>query len=110
VEKSRPFPKVVLIPIGMLPLGLAGAVALAACGHPATRAECEAIVDKSAELAIREEHKITDPKIIEERVAAVRESRGEELIKKCIGRRMTKNALACVRAAQDDAAVESCFY
>jgi hypothetical protein len=79
-----------------------------ACGHPATRDDCEAIFKRSAEIELRAQN-ISDPKIIEERTAAVREARGKDLIDRCAGRRITNGALECVRAATTAAQVDRCL-
>jgi len=81
---------------------------VAGCGHPATHAECQAIFDKSAELELRAQN-VTDPAIIEQRVAAVRAARGEELVGKCVGRRVTDRAVACVRDAANSEQVDRCL-
>jgi hypothetical protein len=82
---------------------------LAACGHPATREECSLILDKSAELKLREQD-ITDPAVIEERLKAFRETRGDELLEKCVGRTITKSAISCVQRAESASAVDRCLY
>lgn len=79
------------------------------CGHPATREECSLILDKSAELKLREQD-ITDPGVIEERLKSFRETRGDELLDKCVGRTITKRAIACVERADSAAAVDRCLY
>jgi hypothetical protein len=87
-------------------LGLAGA--LLGCGRPATRAECDAIFDKSAELELKAQN-VTDPAEITKRTAAVRAARGEELVAKCVGRRITQRALECVRKAGSAEQVDRCL-
>jgi len=84
------------------------ALAIAGCGHAATRAECDEIFDKSAEIELRSQN-VTDPAEIQKRTAAVRAARGEELTKKCVGRRITKNALECVRKATTAEQVDRCL-
>jgi len=84
------------------------ALLLAGCGHPATRADCDEIFDKSAELELRSQN-VNDPAEIQKRTAAVRAARGEELIKKCMGRRITKGALECVRGATSADGVDRCL-
>lgn len=78
------------------------------CGHPASQDECTAIFDKSAELELREQ-RVTDPALVQERVAAVRTARGAELIGKCVGRRITDRAMTCVKAAQSDEEMDRCL-
>jgi hypothetical protein len=93
-----------------LPLGAlaVAAAVVAGCGRPATREECQAIFDKTAALELREQN-VTDPAIVEERVAAVRAARGEELIARCVGRRVTERALACVAGAETGEQVDRCL-
>jgi len=84
-------------------------VALAGCGHPATREECSLILDKSAELKLREQD-VTDQAVIDERLKAFRETRGDELLEKCVGRTITKSAISCVQRADSASAVDRCLY
>ncbi len=81
---------------------------LPGCGHPATREECAELFTKSAELVLRED-KVTDPAIIAERIATVRPIQGEEFVKSCMGKRISKNALECARKAQSRKEFESCL-
>jgi hypothetical protein len=76
---------------------------LSACGHPASRAECEELVGKVAELELVEQGE-KDPAKLEEKKKQAVAARGDELVQKCVGRRVTDAAMACVRAAktQDD--------
>lgn len=83
-------------------------LALPGCGHPATREECETVFQRSVEIELRAQN-VTDPKVIEERTAAVRAARGEELIDRCIGRRITDRAIACVRVAKTPEEVDRCL-
>jgi hypothetical protein len=79
------------------------------CGHPATEAECARIFERSAELELAAQN-VTDPTLVTTRIAALRADRGEELIKKCIGRRITADALACVEVATSPSGVDACFF
>ncbi|WP_437672800.1 hypothetical protein [Sorangium sp. So ce131] len=87
---------------------LGGAPLAAGCGHPASRDECEAIFKRSAEIELRAQN-IVDPKLVEERTAAVRSARGNELIDRCVGRRITDAALSCVRQATTPEQVDRCL-
>ncbi|EYF04227.1 hypothetical protein [Chondromyces apiculatus] len=78
------------------------------CGHPATRDECEAIFQRTVELELRDQS-ITDPKLVAERTATVRTARGEDLINRCIGRRITDQAVACVKQAGNADEVDRCL-
>jgi hypothetical protein len=83
-----------------VPLLLALATVLSAgCGHPATREECDELAAKNAEIELHGQH-ITDPKTIAERIAAWRATpKGSEFASQCLGKRITKRALDCVRKA-----------
>jgi predicted phosphoribosyltransferase len=90
-------------------LALSGAALLiAGCGHPATAEECNAIIAKSAELELRAQN-VTDPAVIAQRIEAVKTARGEELLKRCVGKRITERALACVGRAGSPKEVDACL-
>ena len=84
------------------------ALALLGCGHPATQAECDEIFNRSAEIELRMQN-VTDPKLIQERTAAVRAAKGEELIQKCVGKRVTDGAMECVRKATTAEQMDQCL-
>ena len=71
---------------------------LPGCGHPATREECEQILDKVVELELSTQN-VKDPVTIAERKDKVRKERGEALLPKCVGKKITDAAMACVRGA-----------
>ncbi|NUP06310.1 MAG: hypothetical protein HOW73_09655 [Polyangiaceae bacterium] len=81
----------------------------AGCGHPATREECLSILNKSAELKLKED-KVEDPEQVEHRKQQLLDAKGEELIGQCVGKRITDAALRCVDRATDAAAVDRCLY
>ena len=88
---------------------LAAACALlVGCGHPATRAECDEIFDRSAELELRAKN-ITDPERIKELTSQLRQRKGQELLDRCVGKRITNRVLTCVRSASTSAEVEDCI-
>ena len=68
------------------------------CGHPASRAECEQILDKVVELELATQN-VKDQATIAERKEKVRKERGEALLPKCVGKKITDAAVACVRGA-----------
>jgi len=88
--------------------GLGGALGLAGCGHPATVDECNTIIAKSAELELRAQN-VSDPAIIAQRIEAVKTARGDELLKRCVGKRITERAVACVAKAQTPVEVDKCL-
>ncbi|MEZ4300295.1 MAG: hypothetical protein R3B70_35445 [Polyangiaceae bacterium] len=103
-------PPVAVRAISSLAFGAIGALALGAagCGHPATVEECNILIDKSAELELRSQN-VNDPAIIEERTKAVQAARGDDLRKKCVGKRITQDALACVQQATSPRAFDKCL-
>ena len=105
----RATPGGIVKPMGKLAKACAfGALFAAGCGHPASRQECDEIFDKSAEIELRAQN-VSDPKLIEERTAAVRASKGPELIDRCVGKRITSDALACVRRATTPEQMDKCL-
>ncbi len=86
---------------------LAIAISQSGCSHPATQAECEAILRKTAELTLKEQ--TSDPAVIEERIAAYERAYGEKAISKCIGRAISQRALDCVQKADSEDKVNGCF-
>ncbi|MFO0586806.1 MAG: hypothetical protein U0441_04675 [Polyangiaceae bacterium] len=93
--------------IAALPFVVA-ALAASGCGHPASVDECNVIIEKSAELELLAQN-VKDPELIKQRTAAVKASRGEELLKRCVGKRITDRALACVKSAQTPKEVDACL-
>lgn len=87
---------------------LSAGVLLTACGHPATREECDELFAKNAEIELKAQ-RITDPKTVAERTAAARAAEGEAFASRCVGRRITERALACVRRASTAEQVDRCF-
>lgn len=79
-----------------------------ACGHPASRAECEEIFARSAELAVSAEG-VTDPEEIKRQVEKARAEKGDALIPECVGKRITEEAMACVRKAATVEEFEGCL-
>jgi hypothetical protein len=88
----------------MLALGFV----LVGCGRPATRAECDEIFDKSAAIELAAQN-VTDPAEVQKRTAAVRAARGDDLVSKCVGRRITQRAMECVRKATSAEQVDRCL-
>jgi hypothetical protein len=84
-------------------LALLGAAALAGCGHPATEAECQTIVERIVELELKAQ-KVTDPDEIAKRrgegLGVSGDGGKSEVLQGCIGRHITDRALACVKSAE----------
>jgi hypothetical protein len=82
---------------------LALSVGASACGHPASEAECTAIVDRIVELELKAQ-KVTDPAEIAKRRSESLGLAGDkgrsEVLEGCIGKRITDRALVCVREAE----------
>jgi hypothetical protein len=89
-------------------LPLLVAVLVAGCGHPASRAECDELFAKTAEIELRAQ-KVTDPKVIADRTAAAKEAEGETFAKTCLGKRITQRALECVRRATSAEQIDRCL-
>ena len=81
---------------------------LAGCGRPATKADCDEILDKSAMFELQLQH-VTDSAEIKKRTEAVRAAQGEQLLAKCVGRRITDKAMTCVRNATSSEQVDRCL-
>ena len=91
-----------------VPLVLLSA-ALAGCGHPATREECDQLLAKSAEIELRGQN-VSDPRMIAERTAAARATpKGVEFSGQCLGKRITAGALECVRKATTAEQFDHCL-
>jgi hypothetical protein len=80
----------------------------AGCGHPASEAECQTIVERIVELELKAQN-VTAP-------AEVAKRKGEsfglgdagtsgDILKGCIGKHITDRAVACVREAQSAAEI-----
>ena len=84
------------------------AFSTAACGRPATIGECEEILRRTAELEMK--GRLGDKALIEQEVNAIAESMREQMTKKCVGKRITDDALKCVRSAKTaEELSEDCF-
>lgn len=86
-------------------LGLA-AVLLAACGRPATEADCKLIVDRIAETELAKQN-VTDPATVAKRKDEVVSRLDPELMKSCVGKRITDKALACVKQAKSPEEIQN---
>jgi hypothetical protein len=81
---------------------------LLACGHPATPKECEEIVERVAILELKKAK--VNPETLAEEVKIAKESFRKDMTKRCIGRRVTDAAMACVRQATRAEQIEDeCF-
>jgi hypothetical protein len=83
-------------------------LALVGCGRPATKADCDEILDKSAMIELKAQN-VTDSAEVKKRIEAVRAAKGEQLLAKCVGRRVTEKAMTCVRNASTADQVDRCL-
>lgn len=75
----------------------------------ATEQDCERIIDRIVELELAEQG-ITDPKLVEQRKKETHESKREELLSGCVGKRISESALACIENAKTSKAItEECL-
>jgi small lipoprotein (TIGR04454 family) len=91
-------------------LVLASVVAFFAvgCGRPATEAECEEIVERTARLKIQETRPGRE-QTVEREVAQLQAKLRDKTLQGCVGKRITARALKCVREAPTSEAVQECF-
>ena len=52
---------------------------------------------------------MTDPKLVADRTAAARAAEGEAFAGRCLGKRITKRALECVRKATSAEQLDRCL-
>ena len=84
------------------------ALALLGCGHPASEKECEEIVEHVARLELQKANAGTDTMANEIKLA--KESFQKDMRQRCIGRRVTTDAMNCVRTAKSSEQIEKeCF-
>ncbi len=69
------------------------------CGHPATEAECEQILERAARLELKERLGSSDESVIEKEVTATKSALRESMMNDCVGKRITEEAMECIRAA-----------
>ena len=73
------------------------------CGHPATEAECQTIVERIVELELKAQH-VTEPEEVAKRrgesLGMSSDGGKPEVLQGCVGKHITERALACVRRAE----------
>lgn len=78
------------------------------CGRPATEEECLEILRRTAELEMA--GRLGDKALIDAEIQAIEENMRSQMMKKCVGKRVTEKALACVRSAKTSQELaEDCF-
>jgi hypothetical protein len=77
------------------------------CGRNATEADCDLVVDRNVELAMKK-LSITDPVQIDKRKQEVRAELKPQL-QGCIGKRVTDGMMKCVKNAETPEAIDDCM-
>lgn len=86
----------------LLPLVVLG------CGHPATERECNEIVERITVLELSAVD--ASAETVAKEVSLAKEAMRRESHKRCVGRRITEKAMACVRSAKSAKQIEEeCF-
>jgi hypothetical protein len=84
------------------PLGLC-VPSVAGCGHPATEAECQFILDRIVDLELQAQN-VTDPAEMAKRrgegLGLTGDAGRRDLYEGCVGRHITDRAVDCVRNAK----------
>jgi hypothetical protein len=75
----------------------------AACGHPASEAECRIILERIVDLELKSQ-RVNDPVEIAKRrnesLGMAADGGRSDLLDGCVGRHITDRALACVQSAE----------
>jgi hypothetical protein len=87
--------------------GLLCVLVCGGCGRPATKEDCELIIDRNVELQMKQ-MQITEPSAVEKRKTEIRSTMNDEL-KGCIGKRVTDGMMSCVRKAQTADEIDQCL-
>lgn len=90
----------------LLAVPLSVAIFASGCGHPATQQECEEILDKVVELELKGQN-VNDPATLEQRKKSTREAKAKDLLPKCTGRKITAEAMTCIRQARSYDEIEN---
>ena len=88
-------------------LGACLLLGVAGCGRKATRADCEAVVDKNVEVKLKADG-VTDPPLVEKRKEELRGSLKDD-IDRCVGKRVTDGMLNCVKGAETAEQIDKCL-
>ena len=79
------------------------------CGHRATVDECEEIVERIARLEL-EKRTPNDPSGVADQIDEMKKQLRETTMKDCVGKRITEDAMRCVREAKSSKElVDQCF-
>lgn len=83
--------------------------ALVACGHPATERECEEIVERIAYLELSKLYSGA-PEELKSRTEETKRELRSSMLKECVGKRITDQAMTCVRNAKtSDVILDDCL-
>jgi hypothetical protein len=95
-------------PLAWLVMSVAcgASIASTGCGRPATKQDCDLIVDRYVEIEL-ETLKVTDPTIIAQRKIEMKRDLKDDLTT-CPGKRITDSMLACVRTAKTNEELDKC--
>lgn len=86
-----------LVPCVLLLLG---------CGRPATQEECTEIVKRITELELHARGLNSNTK---DEVAHTQEALRQSTLRECVGRRLSDEAMSCVRKATSAEQITGCF-
>lgn len=85
------------------------AMALSACGRPATVQDCEQIVARIAELELKEVD-ISDQAEVKAQIEGAQAAFKDRLMTDCVGRRLRQSSIDCLnKAVSAESAVKECF-
>lgn len=93
--------------ISLAGAGLALVLGAGGCGRKATRADCEAVVDKNVELQLKALG-VVDPAVVGKRREEMRASMHDD-IDKCVGKRVTDSMMSCVKSAETAEKIDKCL-
>ncbi len=88
-------------------VGLTGLFGLSGCGRAAPEQDCQVIVDRNVELAMKK-LSITDPAAIDKRKQQIR-TEVQDKLKDCVGKNVTDKMMTCVKNAQQPEDIDGCF-
>ncbi len=96
-------------PLAVLTFGAMAALAATSvgCGHKASDADCQFILDRNVEVQMKAMH-IADPVAVDKRKQEIHtELKGQ--LAGCVGKRITDAMLACVARAQTAEDIDGCM-
>jgi hypothetical protein len=96
-------------PVPALRLLAAAALVVTAlgCGHKASDADCQFILDRNVEVQMKAMH-IADPVAVDKRKQEIHAELKSQLTG-CVGKRITDAMLACVARAQTAEDIDACM-